>query len=108
MPEEAWSGRGPCITHMHVFGCVTYTIMPDEQRGKLDANVIKYLFLDYCEENKAYRLMYFKNKIIIKNKDVVFVEDYTSVENAFEIHPSGRNKSLIAVVLDKSSKSSLV
>jgi len=34
--EEAWSGRKPCISHMRVFGCIAYAMVPDEKRGKLD------------------------------------------------------------------------
>jgi transposase InsO family protein len=33
-PEEAWSGRKPCISHMRVFGCIAYAMVPDEKRGK--------------------------------------------------------------------------
>jgi transposase InsO family protein len=36
-PEEAWSGRKPCISHMGVFGCIAYAMVPDEKRDKLDA-----------------------------------------------------------------------
>ena len=56
-PEEAWNGRRPCIVHMCVFGCVTYAMVPDERRGKLDTKDTKYLFLDYCEGTKNYQLM---------------------------------------------------
>ena len=48
----------PFIAHMHVFGCITYAMMPTEKIGKLNANDTKYLFLDYREGIKAYRLMY--------------------------------------------------
>jgi transposase InsO family protein len=34
-PKEAWSGRKPCISHMRVFGCIAYAMVPDEKRGKL-------------------------------------------------------------------------
>ena len=36
-PEEAWSGKRPCISHMRVFGCIAYAKVPDEKRTKLDA-----------------------------------------------------------------------
>ena len=49
--------RMPCIVYMHVFGCVAYTMMPDEKRGKFDAKGTKCSFLDYCEETLACRLM---------------------------------------------------
>jgi hypothetical protein len=32
-PEEAWSGKKPCISHMRVFGCIAYAMVPDEKRG---------------------------------------------------------------------------
>ena len=36
-PEEAWSGKRPCISHMRVFGCIAYAKVLDEKRTKLDA-----------------------------------------------------------------------
>jgi hypothetical protein len=78
-PEEAWSGRKPCISHMRVFGCIAYAMVPDENRGKLDAKGTKCLFLGYCEGTKAYRLMCVQSKKIIKCRDVEFMEDSTSV-----------------------------
>jgi hypothetical protein len=56
-PEEAWSGRKPCISHMRAFGCIAFAMVPDEKRGKLDAKGTKCLFIGYCEGTKAYRLM---------------------------------------------------
>jgi len=76
-PEEAWSGRKPCISHMRVFGCIAYAMVPDEKRGKLDAKGTKCLFLGYCEGTKAYRLMCVQSKKIIKCRDVEFMEDST-------------------------------
>ncbi len=104
-PEEAWSGRMPCIAHMRVFGCVAYAMVPDEKRGKLDSKGTKCLFLGYCEGTKAYRLMCLQTKKIIKSRDVVFMEDSTSVGNDLEIRPSGRNEGPTVVVVDESSKS---
>jgi hypothetical protein len=79
--EEAWSGRKPCISHMRVFGCIAYAMVPDEKRGKLDAKGTKCLFPGYCEGTKAYRLMCVQSKKIIKCRDVEFMEDTTSVGN---------------------------
>jgi hypothetical protein len=72
-PEEAWSGRKPCVSHMRVFGCILYAMVPDEKRGKLDAKGTKRLFLGYCEGTKAYRLMCVQSKKIIKCRDVEFM-----------------------------------
>jgi hypothetical protein len=107
-PEEAWSGRKPCISHMRVFGCIAYAMVPDEKRGKLDAKGTKCLFLGYCEGTKAYRLMCVQSKKIIKCRDVEFMEDSTSVGNDLEMHPSGRNEIPNVVIVDTSSKSPYV
>jgi len=33
-PEEAWSGRKPCVNHFRIFGCVAYAHILDEKRKK--------------------------------------------------------------------------
>lgn len=43
-------------------------------------------------------------KKIVKNGDVVFVEDSASIKNDLEMHPGGRNKGHTMVVVYKSSK----
>jgi hypothetical protein len=91
-PEEAWSGRKPCISHMRAFGCIAYAMVPDEKRGKLDAKGTKCLFLGYCEGTKAYRLMCVQSKEIIECKDVEFMQDSTSAGNDLEMRPSGRTQ----------------
>ena len=67
---------------------------------------IKCLFLDYCEGTKAYSLMWLQTKKIIKNKNMVFIEDSMSIGNYLEIHLNERNEGFTVVVVDKSSKSS--
>ena len=106
MPEKTWSKRRPCIAHIRVFACIAYAMMLDEQKGKFDANDTKCLFLDYCEETKAYKPICLQTKKIIKNRNVVFIEDGTSVGNVFEIRPSERNEGPTVVLVDESSKSS--
>ena len=33
---EAWHGRKPSIAHLHVFGCLAYSLVPQQHRKKLD------------------------------------------------------------------------
>ena len=67
------------VSHMRVFGCVAYAKVPDQRQTKLDAKGVKCLFLGYCKGTKAYRLICFKTKKIIKSPDVVFFEDKTNL-----------------------------
>ena len=98
--DEAWSGMMPHVSHMLVFGCMAYAKVPDQRRTKLDAKGIKCLFLGYCESTKAYRLMCFETKKIIKSSDVVFFEYKTHLEDC----PSGSIDVESAVKVDISAK----
>jgi hypothetical protein len=73
-PEEAWSGRRPNVSHLRVFGCKAFAHVLDEKRTKLESKSMPCVFLGYYEGTKAYRLMCVKTKIIIKSRDVVFIE----------------------------------
>lgn len=46
-----------------------------------------------------------KAKKIIKNKDVVFIENNRSITTDLEMYPSGKNEGLLVVIVDKCSKS---
>ena len=61
-------------------------------------------FLHYCEGTKAYMLMYLQIKMIIKNRDVIFIEDGMSVGETLEMRPSERNEGLTVVVVHEFSK----
>lgn len=100
-PEEAWSGRKPCISHLRVFGCITYTKIPDQKRSKFDSKGTKCLFLEYCVGTKAYRFIDVKSKKIIKSRDVVFDED---ASGDLEMCPSGSNDTTIVIGVDTCSK----
>ena len=103
---DAWSGRRPCIAHMRVFECITYAMVPDEKKDKLDAKDTKCLFLVYYEETKVYRLMYLQTEHSIEIKDMVSMKDSTNVWNNLEMCPYGKIEGHMAVVVDECSKSS--
>ena len=98
-PQEAWSGKRPCISHMRVLGCIAYAKVRDEKRTKLDAKGIKCLFVGYCEGTKAYRLMCLESQKNIKSPDDVFFENKRLLKDG----PSG-SISQEALEVDHSSK----
>ena len=61
-PQEAWSGKKPCIAYICVFGYIAYAMVPNAKRGKLDVKGTKYLLLGNCKSTKAYKLMCVKTK----------------------------------------------
>ena len=102
-PEQGWSGRQPCVAHMHIFGCIAFANVPDACRTKLDAKAKKCVFLGYSEGAKAYRIMSVEMKII-RSRDVTFCEEST-VGPHLEDGPSGRCEE---VIVDTSSKPPIV
>ena len=45
VPKEAWSGIKKIVTHMRVFGCVTYAHISDQVRKNLDSKGDKCIFV---------------------------------------------------------------
>ena len=74
-PYEAWHGRKPSIAHLRVFGCLAYSLVPQQHRKKLDDKAVKCIFVGYSAKSKGYRLYHPQTKRILVSRDVVFVED---------------------------------
>ncbi|KAK3012685.1 hypothetical protein RJ639_008897 [Escallonia herrerae] len=47
IPQEAWHGRKPSVSHLRIFGNTAYMHIPDEKRSKLDEKSEKYVFIGY-------------------------------------------------------------
>jgi hypothetical protein len=69
IPEEAWSGHKPSVTHLRVFGCVAYAKIPDARRRKLDDKSEKCIFVGYGERRMRYKLYNPITKKVIMSRD---------------------------------------
>ena len=56
-PYEAWYGQKPQAKNLKVFGCITYALIPSQNREKFDKKGEKYIFIGYSEKSKAYNLL---------------------------------------------------
>ena len=74
-PYDAWNGRKPSIAHLRVFGYLDYTLVPQQQRRKLDDKAVKCIFVGYSFESNGYHLYHPQTKRILVSRDLVFVED---------------------------------
>jgi hypothetical protein len=97
--QETLISRKLDVSHLRVFGCKTYAHILDEKRSKLKSKSVPCVFLGYCERTKAYRLMCFETKRIIKNQDVVFLERTEEMEGVHDNTPL--SKQVEHVVLDE-------
>ena len=62
------------MKHLCVFECNAYAHVPKEERGKLDSEAKKCIFMGYGNEMKGYRLFDTVRQKIIFSRDVVFNE----------------------------------
>lgn len=69
-PQEAWNGQKPTVSHLRVFGSVSYAHVPDQRRKKLEDKSKKLVFIGYDEKTKGYRLYDPVEKKIIVSRDV--------------------------------------
>ena len=74
-PEEAFFGKRPQLTHLHIFGCVTYSQVPKEKRTKLDPTAEKGIFVGYSETSKAYWIYIPTLRNVVVRRDVRFEEE---------------------------------
>jgi hypothetical protein len=73
-PFEALYGSKPAVHNLKVFGCKSFTHIPKENREKLDAKVIKCIFIGYCSEFKSYKLFDPSTHKVFASRDVLFHE----------------------------------
>lgn len=74
-PIEAWNRCKPTVSHLKVFGCLTFSLIHAHARQKLDYKSQKNIFIGFCKNSKAYKLY---NPITCKvfvSKDVIFREE---------------------------------
>jgi hypothetical protein len=74
IPKEKYNGRKPNLSHLKVFGCITYVHVPDELHIKLDPKAEKCVFIGYSLEQKGYRCSNPVTREMKVSKDVVFDE----------------------------------
>eukprot|EP00253_Pinus_taeda_P025415 PITA_25415 len=54
IPEEVWSSQSCDYSHLRIFGCDAYALIPKNQRSKLDPKSKCYVFVGYDYAVKGY------------------------------------------------------
>jgi hypothetical protein len=70
---EAWHGRKSAVSHLRVFGCLTFG-KELGHIGKLDDRSTPEVFIGYAEDLKAYRILDPGTQHVRTTRDVVFDE----------------------------------
>jgi hypothetical protein len=85
LPEEVWRGKDVQLSHLKIFGCVSYVYNSDA-RNKLDVKSKKCFFISYGDEEFGFRFWDDQNRKIIRSRNVIFNEkvlykDKSSIES---------------------------
>ncbi|KAG8473238.1 hypothetical protein CXB51_035235 [Gossypium anomalum] len=102
-PFEVWHDLKPIVSHLKVFGCVCYTLIPTEKRTKLERRAAPRIFVGYSSTNKGYRVYDPPTKKILVSRDVRFnkgkiwswndadarLTDEDQLENSLELAEEG-------------------
>lgn len=73
--EETFTREKPHVGHLRIFGCLTYSYIPKEQRTKLEPMAEKGIFMGYNETSKAYRIFIPSKQRVVIRRDVRFEEE---------------------------------
>jgi hypothetical protein len=71
MSYEAWHGHKPTVSHLWVFGCLTFGKQLGHS-GKLDNRSTPGVFIGYAEGSKAYHVLDPGTQRVRTTRDVVF------------------------------------
>jgi hypothetical protein len=73
-PKEKITGKKPDVSHLIMFGCITYVHVSDENISKLYPKVEKCIFIGYSLKQKGFRCFNPSIRKLQVRKDVVFDE----------------------------------
>jgi hypothetical protein len=89
-------GSKAYLSHLQVFGCKVYALIPDKDKPKLNSKAELYCMLRYCESTKGYRLadLQRREKVTIA-RNVEFVEHEMAMFNVRKKIQVLRKKNLL-------------
>lgn len=74
-PFEVLNKYKPVLSHLKVFGCLCYVMVPGELRNKLEARSSKAMFIGYSTSQKGYKCYDEDTRRVMISREVKFVEE---------------------------------
>jgi hypothetical protein len=103
-PKEAFTGKAPKVSHLHVFGCLVYIHVPNEKRTTLEPSSIKDIFVGYSKTSKAYQIYIPTQRKSMVNRYVHFEEDGWSLKSQQPSIEIGEGEKLVVLKSDMELK----
>ena len=92
-PYQAFYGQKPSLSHVRVFGCLAYAVIPKPKRTKLDLKGRLCIHLGSPNGYKAYRLYDPTTKETFISRNVRFVENQFVDNNTGQVGAMGTSNS---------------
>lgn len=73
-PYVAWTNDKPDVSHIRVFGCLSYMRVPNQGMKKMDDRSVLVINLGRGPGTKGYKLFIPEDNKIYVSKDIIFKE----------------------------------
>lgn len=73
-PYEVWNGVKPDVSNMKTFGCTAFSLNKKPSKGKFEPRSTECRLIGYSRHSKGYRLWDPESKIVIRSRDVTFMD----------------------------------
>eukprot|EP00171_Calliarthron_tuberculosum_P022755 IDg22755t1 len=77
-PYHIWHNTSPDLSHMRVFGSLSWYVVPSKKWKKLDASSREAMLMGYSNQSKCYKLWDEEIENFIVSRDVSFDEESSS------------------------------
>ena len=84
-PHHRWIGEAPNVSHLRVFGCNCWFVIPKSKLKKLDSRSKAGLMMSYSIQSKGYKIWDIESSKLVVSRDVIFNEPSV---NSLELHVS--------------------
>jgi hypothetical protein len=74
-PYELWKKRKINFNYLKVWGCLTFYRVPNSKMIKLGPKTLKWNFVGYAENSKAYGILYSSSNVIMESRDTEFIKN---------------------------------
>lgn len=106
IPEEEWQKKEVNLSHLRVFGCVSYVRVKDSDRDKLDPKAKKCIFIGYGSDDMGYRFWDELTKKVVRSRDVTFNEnavykDKLAVDSEFTKEKPEKEKAVLEDITEE-------
>lgn len=106
IPEEEWQKKEVNLSHLRVFGCVSYVRVKDSDTDKLDPKTKKCIFIGYDSDDMGYRFWDELTKKVVRSRDVTFNEnvvykDKFAVDSEFAKEQPEKEKAVLEDIIEE-------